>query len=238
MQRQEAPVNQETIRQILKAGGAPGLLAQVRDLSMKDRNQALRIAVRTIAFGKWPQSSFDDMLVLGEAAVREALETGELDDANIMCFNMATNMADCWGDAYMREKRHFELGLVYASKALQLREQLAKPADKQGMAHWARGKHLLSLERWIDALAAMQASYTSWKAHAGENKDHEDLWGADAWLGLTQWVKGNPDGKTRYRNALDRLKAIYVSEEKRRDAAEIYIGQLRETERLMARSLV
>ena len=216
------------------------MLGQVAELSMKDRNQALRIAVRTIAFGSWPQASFNDMLILGEAAVREALEAGELDDANIMCFNMATNLADCWGDPYIREKKHFELGLAYADKALQLRKQLGKPADKHAMAHWARGKHLLSLGRRGEALSAMAASREAWGIHAassvGFKDDHEDILGADAWLGFAQWAAGSTEGKVRYQAALDRIKKLSSSDPRKKDAAEIYIEQLMVAEKQLNQS--
>jgi len=218
----------------IRSGGAAGLMTQAAALSKKDRNQVYRIGVRVIAFGKWPQSYLEDMIQLGDATIREALEDGEHDDANIMMFNMASNLCDCWRDPYVRERRHFERGLAYADGALDLRIRLQKPAEKLAMAHWARGKHLLSLSRPAEAVAAFKASVESVRkrTQAAENRDAEI--GYVGFLALAEALNGQQaDAMGRYRGAIAALQKLGTESAAQKDGSDLFIDQLEATREIL-----
>ena len=137
------------------------------------------------------------MIELGDAALSHALSINEKDEANIVCFNMSANLCDCWNDAFKRERRHFERGLAYADRALEFRRQLGKTPDKVAMAHWARGKHLLSLGRFSDAISAFKENYDC--VVAANNADEpETLEASKAYLGIARQAARESNGKVQY----------------------------------------
>lgn len=114
-------------------------------------NDALRFLVKALSMREWPNKRLDPMIALGEAAIVDALSLGETDRANMHCYNVSANLADCWGDGFVRERRHFEKGLELAERALNYRRQLKKGPGPFAMAHWVKGKHLLSLGKFSEA---------------------------------------------------------------------------------------
>ncbi len=112
----------------------------------KERVALLRFAVRGLAFRDWDQKSLEPQILLGDLAIRTALEINEIDEANITCFNMSANLADCWNDGFTRTPIHFEKGLDYAKKAIEFRKQLKKGPGHSSMAYWAQGVHQFFLK--------------------------------------------------------------------------------------------
>src|SRR5439155_7954781 len=91
-----------------------------------------------------------------------------LQQANLILYNTSANLADCWGDDFIREPRHFEKGLEYARKALWYREHLGKAAANKAMAWWAIGKHLMSLGHLEESRDAFATSFDYEVKAAGE----------------------------------------------------------------------
>lgn len=173
------------------------------------RNDAFREAIKTIGFSRdLPPDDLDALVTIGKAAIDNARATAArwLDEANITCFNMAANLADCWADGSRREQRHFEAGLAFADEALELRKQLNKGERPFAMAYWAKGKHLLSLGRFKDAADAFRAG-----------KD-------EAWTTLAEWKAGVSGAEARYRAAVKALEGT--------EHGKDTIAQLEESRRL------
>lgn len=146
---------------ILVDSGPSKLVSTIRGESdIKVRNAWFRFCYQGLVFRDWPGKNLDAMVVVGEAAVSNALDCAETnqadmvwwtDQANIHCYNISANLADCWDDNITREERHFALGLAFAERAIKFRILLKKPAGPMAMALWAKGKHLMSLERFSEA---------------------------------------------------------------------------------------
>ncbi|MCC7540718.1 MAG: hypothetical protein IT379_31165 [Deltaproteobacteria bacterium] len=216
-----------TLESTLRDGRARALLAASEGLDSKERVALLKRAIRAIAFGTWPADCLDEMTTLGDEAIRVALESGDDAEANVLSFNLAANLCDCWGDAYTRETRHFEKGLAYAERALELRARLGSPPDKVAMAHWARGKHLLSLGRpseATDALTAYRACLTK-----AADPDPTAALAADAYLAIARESAGEAAAAADYARAMEALGALERSEPARADDVKVYVDQLRAT---------
>src|SRR5438045_2309976 len=100
-------MNEDALVETLKTGRSAAVLSALSEISPKERIALLRLAVRKISFGKWPNEYLDEMITLGDAAIADALAIQEKDEANMICYNMSANLADCWNDAYTRARHHF-----------------------------------------------------------------------------------------------------------------------------------
>lgn len=121
----------------------------------------LRFAVRGLMFREWNHKTLVPLIQLGDLAIEKALAINEIDEANIICFNMSANLANCWNDGFHRTPEHFEKGLNYADRALQYRKQLEKGPIPFAMAYWARGAHLLFLNQLAKAEESFSLSLKS-----------------------------------------------------------------------------
>lgn len=225
-------MNDSELENTLKAQGAKGILDAARNVTGKERVAMLRLAIRKIAYGSWPNEYLDEMIYLGDAAITEALAIGEKDEANIVCFNMSANLCDCWGDAFKRDLRHFEKGLAYADRALAFRKELGKPADKVAMAHWARGKHLLSLRRFKEAVEAFVENVNCLK-QANSVNEPEALAAAQGFLALSRIAAGTESDISSYRGWLATLNKVSQEDPKKAEDVKLYVDQLEVTRRTL-----
>lgn len=171
------------------------------------RNAKYRQQIRDLGGGTAVTAEgLDQMLAVGEECLAHALacaakaksggNTAEsdrwTDEANISLYNLSANLCDCWGDGDSRAPRHFAAGLAFADRALALRHQLKKGGRPMAMAHWVRGKHLLSLKRPAEAVEAFKASLAH-QEKMGQGADkgaddhmHEGLWLARGFLAIAE----------------------------------------------------
>jgi hypothetical protein len=113
------------------ASGAMGPRSTERDL-----DAACDIARAGIAEGLRQSATETDP---AEASRRK-------DFANVLSYNLAADMAECWPeDSTPRARRHFVAGLAAAEDCVRWREELAKPPGPRQMAFWAKGTHEMSL---------------------------------------------------------------------------------------------
>lgn len=220
-------MNDTKLEELLRTGQARDVVAAAKEASGLERVKLLKLAIRKIAFGAWPNAYLDTMIELGDAAVSEALALGEKDEANMVSYNMAANLCDCWGDGFERERRHFEKGLAYADRALSFRRELGKPEDRIAMAQWARGKHLLSLGRHAEAVDAFKESLAGYRR--ATSVEPEGLLAAEGFLALAKEASGDAEGKAELDRALDALKALKARDPSKADDAQGYIDQLAAT---------
>jgi hypothetical protein len=234
------------LRSTLDADGAHACCARL--LSEPDdavRNQLFRYAIRKLGGGPGASSAdLDAMIRIGEAAVANALDVAQQrpddsarwqDQANISLFNLSANLCDCWGDGDSREQRHFEAGLRFADRALDLRRLLNKGPGPFAMAYWTRGKHLLSLKRPLEAADAFRNALENERKSAEGGASLETTPGIlmeQAFLGLSLMRAGNEEGSAMLESALKALRLlIETAEANVKDDAQVYLDQVQETMR-------
>lgn len=147
------------LKSLAESGDVAALLAQIQAIEDDgDRISVYRFVIRKLSFEDWQNKSLDLTVALADAAIQdcELLGADYLQQANVICFNMSANLADCWADGFAREPKHFEKGIEFAKKALWFRDHLGKGPGSKAMATWALGKHLQSLGRLEEAMVAFK----------------------------------------------------------------------------------
>ena len=75
--------------------------------SFDNRNAIHKFIIRKLAFTRWANDYLDIMIEIAERNINEALAEANFnpdrhafwkDQANVTCYNISTNLADCWGD--------------------------------------------------------------------------------------------------------------------------------------------
>lgn len=212
------------------------------------RNQILRFAIRKIGGATGASATdLDGVIIIGDAAIANAMAAADqetessalwIDEANISALNLSVNLCDCWGDGDSRHAQHFAAGLRYADLALELRVELKKGPGPFSMAHWVRGKHLLSLKRPNDAAAAFSSSLACERDLArakgispvASAQSPASLLSSQAFMGYAQVQSGNKAGLKLFEEAQGFLK--FQSESQDKDIsgdALTFLQQLAET---------
>jgi hypothetical protein len=238
------------LRSILDGEGSGACCASL--MSEPDdvvRNQLFRFAIRKLGGGTGATAAeLDAMVVIGEAAITNALNAAQQrphetarwqDEANISLFNLSANLCDCWGDGDTREQRHFEAGVQFADRALDLRRQLRKGPGPFAMAYWARGKHLLSLKRPLEAADAFRSALAKEQEVAKSREvapqPVEAVPGVlmeRAFLGFSLMRADKKEGAPMLEAALNALRAILEKGEGEiKDDAQLYVDEIQETMR-------
>lgn len=167
--------------------------------------------------------------------VREALEAHQAGDeatsrrrtelANVISYNLAADLADCWpGDRPPLTEAHFEEGLKAAEDCIQWRDELMKGPGATSMAWWAKGMHLLSLGRHEEAVRSFHQSLTLAREIAQSDEDFGVVLGR-GYTGLARWIAGEQAGRDEYREALG-VFANQLMDEDHKDDARFGIDQL------------
>ena len=152
------------------------------------------------------------------------------DLANVISYNLAADLADCWpGERPALPSSLFEEGLRAAEDCIAWREELAKGPGASSMAWWAKGMHLMSLGRSDEAMHAFLKSLNLARDVAQSDEDFAVVLGR-GYLGLSRWITGEEIGRDQYREALAVFESQLAREETR-DDARFGIDQL-ETVRL------
>jgi hypothetical protein len=227
LSNEELEARWSALRRVLDSEGAAACCSAIQSETDSDRrDQLFHFAIRKLGGGSGaPESELDAMVTIGDAAI--AALSGREAQVNLMCFNLSANLCDCWGDGDSRQKRHFEAGLRYADLALALRRTLKKDAASFSMAHWARGKHLLSLGRAAEAADAFQESVDCEQTAARENGQDPSalqnapggLVNARAFLGLAMLQSSMAILRDRVEHGEGEMK----------EDAQIYLEQIQES---------
>jgi hypothetical protein len=226
------------LRRTLDAEGAAACCAAIQsETDAERREQLFRYAIRKLGGGSGASASdLDAMVAIGSVATSKT--GGREPQVNVMAFNLSANLCDCWGDGDSRQRAHFEAGLRFADLALELRRILKKDASSFSMAHWARGKHLLSLGRAREAAEAFQESLNCERIAARENgQDPSALENASggllnsrAFLGLSMARSGRPEGNAMLEESLAILRhRIEKGEGEMKEDAQVYLDQIQES---------
>ena len=99
------------LRRVLDSAGAAACCSAIHAESDDGcRSQLFRFAVRRLGGGSGATAEeLDAMVIIGDNAIADSKQRE--DQANVMAFNLSTNLCDCWGDGDSRLTRHFEAGL-------------------------------------------------------------------------------------------------------------------------------
>jgi hypothetical protein len=203
-----------------------------------ERRVLFMFARQGLGNSEWEGKSFDLLIEVAEAGIEELLRQAEaapdketrnkrIDGANVISFNLAADLADCWpGDDLPREQRHFERGLQAAEDCLKWREMLGKPAGPFSMAFWVHGMHALSLGDTETAIASFESSLENARQAAEDEGVSteiapESTFGVileAGYLGLARWKAGEDGGQELYDEAIAAFTAQLGDESKAEDA--------------------
>jgi len=166
----------------------------------EDRESLALYARHALILGAEPL--LDAYAAVARFGIDDALSREQLDAANVMSYNLAADLADCWpGDETQRTRSHFEQGLEAAKRCIQLREQLGAPADKLATAWWARGMHEISLGASVDAAESFARAVA-----IGTDGEFGTML-AQGYLGLARWIGGDEEARARYEGMRDLFEA-------------------------------
>jgi len=200
------------------------------------------------------RKNWDDLILLANTGMEDALRQSEnarakgdadlakkcLDAANILAYNLAADLAECWpGDEAPRERRHLETGLRVASQAVVWRHELGKPPDRRAMAYWAVGMHQLSLGNPVEALGAWETALKLAAeavapgkgaldplAHVKAGADFEVVLYA-GYAGIARKALGDPAGAKQYEQACAAFTETSAKFPDQKEDAEFGLDQLR-----------
>lgn len=142
---------------LVENAGPVDVIEFIQGYEVADRIELYGIAREFYVFNTFPGQNLDDLITLCDYAIEDMLassrvedselaRTALLDQANIISFNLAADLAECWpGDTLTRYERHFRRGLEAAQQCLEWRHFLEKEDEPFYMAYWAAGMHQLSL---------------------------------------------------------------------------------------------
>jgi hypothetical protein len=195
---------------------------------------------------RWEGKNLDDLVVVGEAGIAEALAQAEaaVDEetrrekirwADVEAYNLAADLAECWpGDDLPRESRHFEKGVELANRCLDWRLELGEGHYALGLAFWVRGMHELSLGHTEWAREDFEKALEHSQAHAVEEGLTADcVRGGEftvalntGYLGLALGVQRKGMGSILYHTALGALWGTVADFPEAADDAMFGIEQL------------
>lgn len=237
----------EAMRALMEDEGPEAVIAFVAAFADDEqRRQLYSLAQRGFAYRGWEGKNLDGLAAVVQAGIAEGLRQAEaetdaataaklIDYANVLSYNLAADLAECWpGDTLPRERRHFEVGLKAAADCLRWREELGKGPFPFSIAYWAHGMHLLSLGETRAAREDFRKSYDYAVEFANaEGKDPslsaEGEFGvllAAGYVGLAEWVLGEDAGKAHYEEAIAAFKEGAEKYPEKKDDFQFGIDQL------------
>lgn len=159
------------LRQSVESRGAAGLEETILRFTLPMERRILFLFARMgLIMGEWEGKNFGDIIAVAESGIRYYLAEAEaesspeaqsarLDSANVISYNLAADLADCWpDDPLFRSKNEFTAGLTAAERCIAWRVQLGKGARPLSMAYWAKGYHEGRMAKFNAMLASMRIS--------------------------------------------------------------------------------
>lgn len=218
----------EDLRGAVEGGGADGMRAFLGSFDALERRVLCVFARRALIQGDAPLSldvylevahgGIDECLAQSRDEADEQQRRRRIDNANVISYNLAADLADCWEDEHARERRHFEAGLEAALACIRWREELDKPPFPHSIAWWARGMHELSLGEASSAQASFAKSTEFARQASGGD---EDAFGVLLGRGYAAIAAARVEAATAapaYAEVLDRFRAQLEDSERAGDA--------------------
>ena len=166
-----------------------------------------------------------------EAESEDELRKRRVDTANVISYNLAADLADCWeDDGYERTPERFEAGLQAANDCVRWREELGKPAFPHSIAWWAKGMHELSLDRNEDARTSFGRSLEFAREAAEGDTGAFGVVLGEGYLGIAETRCGEEAGRERFSTAIATFES-QLDDDKLKGDASFGIKQLRTVEK-------
>lgn len=219
--------------------GSAGVLEFINGFDSDLEKRVLYMFARQgLGSDEWSAKSLDLLIEVADAGIAEFMRQADaatekeernkrVDGANVISFNLAADLADCWpGDEFPRAQRHFERGLRAGEECLMWREMLGKPAEPFALAFWVHGMHAMSLGDIEQAAGSFQSSLeyaqqAAVEAGAASEVVPQSTFGVilgAGYLGLARWAAGEEAGREQYAAALAAFTAQLADEAKKADA--------------------
>jgi hypothetical protein len=155
------------LRQALEGGGEAAAAFALAFSDELERRVLFVFGASSLTEREWTGRNLDAYIAFCDAGITECLrqaaaapdvETRDkrTDIANVISYNLAAGLADCWEDGNLRQRRHFKRGLQAAQDCIRWRLELDKGPAPFAMAYWAKGMHLLSLGDSAGAVESFQ----------------------------------------------------------------------------------
>ncbi len=246
------------LRQALEQGGGEAGAAFALAFSDELERRVLFVfGSSSITEREWQGRDLDAYIRFCDLGIAECLRqaaaetTSELrdkrtDTANVISYNLAASLADCWGDGQTREqrqpeRRHFERGLQAARDCIRWRLELDKGPAPFAIAYWAKGMHLLSLGDHLGAVESFRvgrefsrlaAEESGLIATLGPQADFGVIL-ASGYLGLARSIAGMSGGLELYQATLAAFTE-QLQDPLRAEDAQFGMDQLRAVEQRYA----
>lgn len=223
------------VKELAEAQNYSGIEALAAKFSdTKEQIAFLRFIVRSLMFRDWQGKSLMPLVKISDNAIAKALAIGEIDEANVICYNMSANLADCWNDGFARNRETSLRGLDYAERALEYRRQLKKGPASFSLAYWAKGIHLFFLGEYSAAEENFKFSLDSAVAAAVAANQTAAIQAeapfavliAHGYLALAQIASGNTEGRQMLEEVLSAFEKMKTISDDSKADAEVGLDQL------------
>lgn len=204
---------------------------------IRERRVMLMFARSGLVFQDWQRTNFKPIIAIAKLgidayrasaflATEEESYRADLDRANIISYNLAADLADCWPDDHIpRHRSEFEAGLVASENCIQWRKELNKDSRSLSIAYWASGYHRLRLDSHSSALKYFKLSLQ----YLLDTKNREewpilntslttDILLAMGYVALANWCEKSTQGKQDLENVLQLLAEKKETEEQKKEA--------------------
>lgn len=219
------------LRAALETSGWPAVETHAAGwVEPRERHQLLSLATRLASGELRSRFTLDELIAFNTAAIGAALAALEAalaagdsasadafkQQANVMAYNFATDLAPCWPeDAEPRETRHYELGAELGRKLVRWRIELNKRAENFALAYWVLGIHELGLGEHSSAAESFNKALEHSRVAAEEYGRKPEVAADGDWQvilnsgyrGLARMLDGKPAGHEEYKAAVDAFHA-------------------------------
>ena len=214
--------------------GPSAVVRFVRRASACDRTALWHFVRSAFALREWEGKSLAAITAVCEAGVADMAEREELDEANVLSYNVAADLAPCWpGDDLPRRAEDYHAGLIAADRCIRWREQLRKGADAMAMAHWVRGIHLMGLGRAADAAAAMTLACRAADTGAADAPAPTTLLLYRGYRALAGITDGETSACRDFETIVAAFEANADDNPVEADGIAFHLGQLAKTKRIL-----
>lgn len=258
--QQAAPQFPQSERPALRSALESGGWAAVEEYAAgwakpRQRIQLFSLATRIASGALRSSFTLDQLCVFNDAAIGAALTAMEAaqaagdaeaadgfkQQANVMAYNFAADLAPCWpGDDEAREQRHYARGVELGRQMLRWRIELNMAAENFALAYWALGIHQLGLGEFAEAAESfgkaqehsrLAAEEYGRKPQVAPDGDWQVILNS-GYRGLARALAGDADGQADYRAALAAFRGQADEQPELADDAQFGIAQLEQSARV------